>query len=63
MTNEKLPDNIQRALHIDREIRKLVSEYYVALKNMHEPAKAVELLAEHVAIMVEMINDIKGGLK
>ncbi len=61
MSQGQIPQHIQKALMLDQELRKIISEYYIALKGMNEPAKAIELMTEHVAILVEMINDIKGG--
>ena len=46
---------------MDQVLRKLIAEYYMALSEMKDPGKSVELLASHVAIMVEMIKDFKKG--
>lgn len=46
---------------MDQVLRKLIAEYYMALNEMKDPGKSVELLASHVAIMVEMINEFKKG--
>lgn len=56
MKDEK---KFRQAIEIDQRIRKLVGEYYTLLNEMGDPARAVELLADHVAIMVEMINEFK----
>ncbi len=52
---------LQEALAKDSNLRQAVADYYMSLKNMNDPDKAVELLASHVAMMVEMINDFKQG--
>lgn len=43
----------------DRTLRKEIADYYMLLKELNDPDKAVQLLAEHVTIMVEMINEFK----
>ncbi len=48
-------------IELDRSLRKNITEYYFALKGLNDPVKAVELLASHVAIMVEMIKDLKSS--
>ncbi|MFC1670762.1 hypothetical protein ACFL20_10260 [Spirochaetota bacterium] len=53
--------NLKSALAIDQRIRKLVAEYYMSLKGMNDPDMAVKLLADHIAILVEMLNEFKGG--
>lgn len=61
MTPNNLPPNFNQVIELDRKLRKDIAEYYFALNKLNEPAKAIELLASHVAIMVEMINDLKKG--
>jgi len=60
-----MPPNMQpqynRVIELDRSLRKSIAEYYFALKGLNDPVKAVELLASHVAIMVEMIKDLKSS--
>jgi len=62
-----MPDNIppqyRRVIELDRNLRKEIAEYFFALNDMKDAKKAVELLAGHVAIMVEMINELKKGIK
>lgn len=53
------PRALQQIIDLDRNLRKNVAEYYMALTGLNDPAKAIELLASHVAIMVEMINELK----
>ncbi len=43
----------------DSELRQAVSELYMALSQQAEPSQAIDILAEHVAMMVEMINEFK----
>lgn len=54
-------EKIKAAIEMDQELRKMITEYYMLLKDMDNPSKAVNFLAEHVAIMVEMINEFRGG--
>jgi len=57
---QNMNDNVLQAiLEKDSNLRKIVADYYMSLKKLNDPAKSVELLASHVAIMVEMINDFK----
>lgn len=62
-----MPDNIppqyKHVIELDRNLRKEIAEYFFALNDMKDPKKAVELLAGHVAIMVEMINELKKNIK
>jgi len=54
-----IPSQYNKVIELDRTLRKNIAEYYFALKELNDAKKAVELLASHVAIMVEMINDLK----
>ncbi len=54
---------IKAAIDMDQSLRKMIAEYYMVLKQMENPSKAVNFLAEHVAIMVEMINEFKGDYR
>ncbi len=57
--NERLPQEFEKVIELDRKLRKDITEYFFALNRLNHPGKAVELLAGHVAIMVEMINELK----
>jgi len=59
MTPNSMPQGFNNVIELDRKLRKDITEYYFALEKINDPAKAVELLAGHVAIMVEMINELK----
>jgi hypothetical protein len=61
MTPNNIPPGIKNIIDLDKNLRKNVTEYYFALCKLNDPAKAIELLAGHVAIMVEMINELKKG--
>ncbi|MCP4134369.1 MAG: hypothetical protein GY754_25570 [bacterium] len=50
---------MNRINQIDKNLRQSIAEYYMALNEMNDPQKSVAMLAEHVAIMVEMINEFK----
>ncbi|MFA5518925.1 MAG: hypothetical protein WDA74_06695 [Spirochaetota bacterium] len=56
-----IPVKYQKVLEMDQVLRKLITEYFMALNEINDPGKSIELLASHVAIMVEMINDFKRG--
>ena len=53
----------QHVIELDRKLRKDITEYFFALNDINDPKKAVDLLAGHVAIMVEMINELNKGIK
>ena len=61
MMPNNMPQSLNQVIELDRKLRKDITEYFFALSKMNEPAKAIELLAGHVAIMVEMINELKKG--
>jgi len=61
MTPNSMPQGINQVIEMDRKLRKDITEYFFALNKINDPAKAIELLAGHVAIMVEMINELKKG--
>ncbi|MBP7901948.1 MAG: hypothetical protein KA015_03925 [Spirochaetes bacterium] len=44
----------------DKLVRKSVADLYSVLSQSNQPDLAVKLLADHVAIMVDMINEFKG---
>ena len=45
---------------LDQLVRQSVSDLYMALiESQTDPAQAIDLLAQHVAMMVEMINEFK----
>jgi hypothetical protein len=50
---------IQTVIAIDQQLRKIIAEYFMAIQQMNDPVKGVNLLAEHVSIMIEMINELK----
>ncbi|MFW6366708.1 MAG: hypothetical protein ACOC2H_09590 [Spirochaetota bacterium] len=43
----------------DSAVRQAVSELYMTLSEQAQPSEAIDLLADHVAMMVEMINEFK----
>ena len=61
MNSNELSHGIKNLIELDKNLRKNITEYYFALCKINDPSKAVELLAGHVAIMVEMINELKKG--
>lgn len=61
MPRGDVPQKYKKVLEMDQVLRKLIAEYYMALNEMGDKGRSVELLASHVAIMVEMINEFKKG--
>lgn len=45
----------------DKRVRKEVAELYQFLRKLDDPSVAINLLSDHVAIMVDMINEFKGA--
>ena len=45
----------------DSKVRQAIADLYVVLEAGKNPDLAINLLAEHVAIMVDMINEFKGA--
>jgi hypothetical protein len=50
---------MEEVLERDSRVRKAVADLYMVLESLGRPDVAVNMLAEHVAIMVDMINDFK----
>ncbi len=64
--NEMLntPDRLKgesagKVIDADQKLRKAIAEFYAALEEARNPDVAVELLADHAAIIVEMIREFK----
>lgn len=43
----------------DRALRHAVSDLYMSLSQAGDPKTSIDILATHVAMMVEMINEFK----
>ena len=56
---DKMTGKDKQVALLDTNLRKSIADYYFALEEMQNPEVAIKLLADHVAIMVEMINDMK----
>lgn len=50
---------MEGVLEKDSRVRKAIADLYMALEESGRPDVAVNLLADHVAIMVDMINEFK----
>ena len=59
MQNQNIPRELQKVLQVDQKLRKDIAELFMALNDLKDPPKSIELLAQHVAMMVEMINEFK----
>jgi hypothetical protein len=55
------PKDLEEIMEKDSRVRKAVADLYISLSAIKKPEVAVNLLAEHVAIMVDMINEFKKG--
>lgn len=58
-TPNGIPSSVNNVIELDKKLRTDITQYFFALQKMNDPSRAIELLAGHVAIMVEMINDFK----
>jgi hypothetical protein len=58
-TQPAAADGVKGVIAKDQALRKAVADLYVKLNELNDPSMAVEMLAEHIAIMVEMLNDFK----
>lgn len=58
-SQESSTDGVKSIIAKDQALRKAVADLYSKLIELNDPAMAVEMLAEHIAIMVEMLNDFK----
>ena len=43
----------------DQTLRKNIADLFVTLNELNDPQMAIQILAEHIAIMVEMLNEFK----
>lgn len=50
---------LQEILNIDQQLRKEIADLYIKLAELGDPNVAINILSDHVAIMVEMINSFK----
>lgn len=50
---------VKAVVAVDQEVRKAIMNLYTSLEELNDPKVAIELLSEHVAIIVEMINQYK----
>lgn len=57
------PVHVKGVMEKDQMLRKSVAELYMGLKELNDPSVAIEVLAEHIAIMVEMLKEFKGPQK
>ncbi len=57
--SERGSPNQEKVIELDKQLRRMIADYYIAVKELNNQEKAVALLADHVAILVEMINEIK----
>ncbi len=52
---------LKQIIDKDQNLRKAIAELYFSLEKVNDPKLAVELLADHIAMMVDMLNQLKGG--
>jgi hypothetical protein len=55
--------NVEKQLElikaIDKQLRSNIADLYMALNEVNDPARSIEMLSVHVAMLVDMINDFK----
>jgi hypothetical protein len=44
---------------IDKQLRSNIADLYMALNDINDPVKSIEMLSIHTAMLVDMINDFK----
>ncbi len=57
MDNAKL----KMVVESDKRLRQMIAEYFMLLSELGDNSKSVDLMSEHVSIMVAMINELKKG--
>jgi len=57
---ERSPAAVREIIEKDQQLRKAIAELYFSLEKLSDPKISVELLSDHVAMMVDMINQLKG---
>ncbi|HON78259.1 MAG TPA: hypothetical protein PK544_07190 [Spirochaetota bacterium] len=59
-TKDAGPGVMKHIIDRDQVLRKAIADLYVSLEKLNDPKLAVEMLAEHITMMVEMLNQFKG---
>jgi hypothetical protein len=54
-------ERVKALMTKDQTLRKNIADLFVTLNELNDPQTAIQLLAEHIAIMVEMLNEFKKG--
>lgn len=54
-------ETVQAIVARDQNLRKAIADLYMVLEQVNDRKLAVDLLAEHITMMVEMLNHFKGG--
>lgn len=62
-TQNQSSDGLKNIIAKDQALRKAVADLYAKLVELNDPTIAVEMLAEHIAIMVEILNDFKKKIR
>ncbi len=44
---------------IDKQLRSNIADLYMALNDINDPVKSIEMLSIHAAMLVDMINEFK----
>lgn len=52
-------EKVSKVIDLDRKLRKIIAEYYYALIELGDTTRSVQMLADHVTILVEMIKELK----
>lgn len=54
------PGVMKHIIDRDQALRKAIADLYMSLEKINDPKLAIEMLAEHITMMVEMLNQFKG---
>jgi hypothetical protein len=59
-SNDAGPGIMKHIIDRDQMLRKAIADLYVSLEKLNDPKLAIEMLADHITMMVEMLNQFKG---
>jgi 5'-deoxynucleotidase YfbR-like HD superfamily hydrolase len=52
-------ERVKKLMEKDQALRKNIADLFVTLNELNDPRIAIEMLADHIAMMVEMLNEFK----
>ena len=52
-------ERVKKLMAKDQALRKNIADLFVTLNELNDPRIAIDILADHITIMVEMLNEFK----